>query len=838
MLPKHRLRWILAAATVASLSLGAGSCAWKGSPFLLFRAPRPHQLSLPGSIEVVLQIGMLVDRDTLVVELDGEPIDPDSLQPAEGGPPWPFTDLLTTLVDVPEGSHVLTARAEFRVPRPPVDALVRFDVADLDRPDECEILNDAHCFLPFPSSRFLEEVGDETRTGLRTNYPDTFIRGLEDPPNLPLLAGPYNVYDGYAPTAQVLVHLEGVDPEASGASRLLPGVPQSPPYVGVRTHDLRSLDADSPTVLLDVDTGERVLHWVEVDANPRALADPSRQVLFLRPARSLVPDHRYIVAFRGMRDADGNLLEPELPFRALRDRRHSTIPALEARRDHFEDIFAELRRAGVPRRDLQLVFDFHTRSREQLHERMLFMRDDALGWLAGLAPDDVSYFQDVEIAQQGDCDDPDEQVWRWVRGRFTGPYYMDGDIDVPTQPVFLATDANGMPVRAPDGTGTPLLWDVAVPCSVFRGEQVGHPLLLGHGFLGDGRGMVQGFVEGGVLGDPSDGDVGFIAGATDWRGLSSTGNDALAILFNVIGSPARGHQFNNFRSLPERLMQGMVNTLVLSRMMKSGFFNRLPEFQRTPGDPSTGVFGVDEEMFYFGVSLGGIQGTLYAALNQDAIRHNIDVPAMNFPLLEQRSTQFPLFLALIEALGLSDPMELDVILQLQHEIWVDAEAAGYVRHITGDVEPPLPDTPAKKLLMTVAFMDLQVSNQASEIMARSLGIPNLVGSIQEQLPAIPDADAGAEGLDSALVIYDVGDLDPFDPAYEPFRPPLANRIVEDNKCDPHGLPRLSIPASIEQLRAFLRPGGRIFNFCTGAGGICDAAEPSEQPAEPCDVFAP
>jgi hypothetical protein len=348
--------------------------------------------------------------------------------------------------------------------------------------------------------------------------------------------------------------------------------------------------------------------------------------------------------------------------------------------------------------------------------------------------------------------------------------------------------------------------------------------------------MVSGFVAGAFVGAGGGGDIAFIGGATDWRGLALgiTGPDAISLLLNVIGTPATGHKFNNFRALPERLKQGVVNTLVLSRMMKSGFFNRLSAFQRVPGDPSTGVFTPDAEPLYFGVSLGGIYGTMYAALNQDTIQHNIDVPAMNFALLEQRSTQFPIFLQLIQNLGLSDPMELALVLQVQHEIWVSAEPAAYARNVTGLVDEPLPDTPPKNLLMTVAFLDKQVSNQASEILARSLGIPNLVGSVQEALAGIPDVDAGSAGLDSALVLYDTGYFDIFDPAYDPFLPPLAN-LIPSSKCDPHGLPRLSIPASVEQLGAFLRPGGKIFNFCDGA---CDAGAPNELPAPACDPLAP
>ena len=279
----------------------------------------------------------------------------------------------------------------------------------------------------------------------------------------------------------------------------------------------------------------------------------------------------------------------------------------------------------------------------------------------------------------------------------------------------------------------------------------------------------------------------------------------------------------------------MVNTLVLSKMAKTGFFNRLPEFQRTPGDAATGVFTTPgPEMFYFGVSLGGIYGTMYAALNDDTVRHNVDVPAMNFSLLQQRATPFIPFLDLIEALPFPDPMEFSVSLGIQHELWVSAEPAAYIRHITGTVDEPLPGSIEKNMLVTVAWLDKQVSNQATNIMARSMGIPNLEGSIQAQLVDIPDvnADAGSAnpGLSSAMHIYDVGDFDIFDPAYEEYLPALSNRIVAGN-CDPHGVPRLTIPASTDQLGEFLKPNGLIRNFCDGA---CDAQTFEEQPSTPCN----
>ncbi len=828
-----RRRWLPVLSILALSLLGTESCDQYGlgSPFLFFRAPLFMQVSLAEGVAVDLHVSELVDESTLQVILDGQVLDPAAFAVSEGEGFFHFSSpkkVETLLPALEDGEHWLSAKGtiEFLFFEFDLHAVTRFDTADLERPDECEILVSAQCALPFPSERFLEDATGETATGLRVAFPELVLEGVPGPPLDPT---PMNRLDGFAHTAQIVVHLEGVDLEASDASRLLTGMPQSPPYVGVRTHDDRSLDRGSPTVLLDADTGERILHWVEVDQTPEALADAARQVLFIRPAHALVPNHRYIVALRKMKDASGERIAPEPVFRALRDGHPSTIPALEARRDEMSEIFDTLRAAGVPRHNLQLAFAFSTRSESQLHERMLAMRDESLAWLAGLAPDDVSGFSNIEVEDFGDCSDPDQFTWRRVGGDFDGPNYMTGNIDNPFEVSVLNVDADDMPVM--NGTH-PLAWSVAVPCSVYRGDATGHPLLLGHGFLGDGEGMVKGFAAGGFFDEPA---VGYIAGATDWRGLSRgfTGPDALNIVFNVIGTPSIGNRFNTFETLPHRLKQGMVNTLVLSRMMKSGFFNRLEELQRVPGDPSTGVFTPDEEMFYFGVSLGGIYGTMYAGLNQDTIRHNVVVPAMNFSVMEQRSTQFPVFLDLIAAVGLTDPMDLAVLLGVQHELWVSADPTGYIRNVTGTVDPPLPNTPAKKMLLTVAFLDKQVSNQATEIFARSMGVPNVVGSVQQDLVDIPDVAAdwggGGAGLDSGMQIFDSGFFDIFDPAYDGVVPALAN-LIPSSKCDPHGAP-LSTPAAVDQVAAFLQPGGRVWSFCDGT---CDAQDVQDAPDYECD----
>jgi hypothetical protein len=170
-------------------------------------------------------------------------------------------------------------------------------------------------------------------------------------------------------------------------------------------------------------------------------------------------------------------------------------------------------------------------------------------------------------------------------------------------------------------------------------------------------------------------------------------------------------------------------------------------------------------------------------------------------------------------------------LSILHELWVRGESAGYATHITSD---PLPGTNAKNILMASAFVDQQVSNQATEIAARTLGLPSLIGSLQTNLAEIPDRDGP---LPSALVMYDTGSFDLTNSADAPFIAPLANVQPESNRCDPHGL-QSRIPAALDQLRTFLQPGGQVVNYCNGR---CDAGEPLELPGGkdvPCDPLAP
>ena len=237
-------------------------------------------------------------------------------------------------------------------------------------------------------------------------------------------------------------------------------------------------------------------------------------------------------------------------------------------------------------------------------------------------------------------------------------------------------------------------FSIAIPCSLTEGRDVPiYPLLIGHGLFQTGDELVSLF---GYFDTQADHD--YIAGGTNWRGLSGQ-DDVLYIGGQVIG--LFESKLNNFKALPDRLKQGMVNTLVLTRMMKEGHFNSHPAFQldvEGEEEPVPAFPGPESEMYYFGISLGGINGTWLASLTPDIEKFNVDVPGMNFAMLLQRATPFKQFETLLAPIGLRDPMVTLVGLTLIQELWVEGEPGGYVHRLARQIERG-----RKKVLLTEAW---------------------------------------------------------------------------------------------------------------------------------------
>ncbi len=613
------------------------------------------------------------------------------------------------------------------------------------RDTPCEFLNDAHCLLPYPSAYFLRP-DPATATGLRVNYPRAVMPANTD--GVHIDPTEWNTLDGFSPgPILVATFPQGVDLAASG----------TPPLTDVA----RSVDVASPTVVLDAATGERIPHFAELDVQASA---PATQAFLIRPAVRLRDATRYVVAIRGLKDPAGTPIAPPRPFQILRDRQASPVAAINARRTHFEDVFDILQRAGVGRDDLLLAWDFTTASTQSLTGRALAVRDQGLTANGpGAPPFTVTTVED----------DYSADIFRRVRGRFTVPLFTTRD----KPPTPLNLDADGVPRQ--NGTTT-APFTVIIPRSAVAGRppSPGRALLYGHGLLGSG--------EGEITADHLQhlaNRFNFVVAATDWIGMASEDfTPTLRLTADL----------SNFRVLPDRLQQAMLNFVLLTRLLTAADgFGSHAAFQ------VDGVSLIDRtEAYFYGISQGGIEGGAYMALATETVRGVLGVGAANYSLLLQRSLDFARFEYPLYQHYEGD-LERALLYPLIQQLWDRGEPQAYLPHVVAD---PLPGTPAKKILMQFGLQDSQVSQVGSEIEARSLGIPNLAPTVLP-LFQVPERPAPFDG--SAFVVYDVG----ASPA------PLTNTPPERDNGVHEAVRRLD--AAQRQIDAFLRPDGTIRNFCDG-----------------------
>jgi len=620
-------------------------------------------------------------------------------------------------------------------------------------PDRCDPLDPRHCLLPFPSDFFTRD-DESSDTGLRVNIVrESAIRNVR---GVHVDTTEWNRNDGFSPGAQIVTYVDGIDLAQTGL---------------VSVADIGgSLAEDSPAVLIDTVTGERIPYFSELDSTVSSLANA---VLFIRPAKNLLEGHRHVIALRNLKDAGGQTIPAGDVFRAYRDRLISNVPEVEARREHMERIFAELEDAGVARDDLYLAWDFTVASQRSLSERLLHIRDDGFARLGAAAPAFT-----VETVEEN----PNDELARRVTGTFEVPLYMTGGGAPGTRFNYAGNDL-------PQYTGASYSadFDCIVPKSAVNGEGPpvpARPSLYGHGLLGSEREVGAGNVR------RMANEHNFVFCATKWIGMSEEDvPNAVVILGDI----------STFPTLADRLQQGVLNTLFLGRLMihADGLVSH-PAF--------AGLID-RSELFYDGNSQGGIMGGIATAVSIDWTRAVLGVPAMNYSILLQRSVDWDTYRQIYDP-AYPDEIERGIGLLLIQMLWDRGEANGYAQHMTDD---PLPGTPAHTVLMHIAFGDHQVAPDAANIQARTIGARiHEPAVVPGRLPYAEPYYYGIEPIPSypyggsAIVIWDSGA--PVPPLFN--EPP---RVGED----PHGDPRNDPDARVQKAE-FLRTGGTVIDVCGGA----------------------
>ncbi|MDX2012434.1 MAG: hypothetical protein SFW67_19715 [Myxococcaceae bacterium] len=607
----------------------------------------------------------------------------------------------------------------------------------------CENLNAQHCLLPWPSDRYLVEDGS-TVTGFRLSYEASAMpqnaQGLRISPRV------FSRLDGHSPAARLLTKF--TRPADLVASR-----------APLQADPGRSLERDSPTVLIDLSTGARLAHWVEHD-----LKEPT--LFWLHPAEVLEPNRAYGVAIRGLVDGEGVSLPAEPAFQALRDGFPSGVDDLERRRGAFRELFDALGKAGVRVGALQAAWRFHTASTEAMHGDMLAVRNEGLERLTprGLGCTVTSVEDDFGAATQ-------VTSFRRIRGTYTVPSFMDAA----RPPARLVRDASGRPAFK-ENVEVPFTIIVprAVAAPTGRSVRPARVIVYGHGLMGDGERTIS-----------NDGFRGVaealesILVATDWAGMSVPDSAAVADALN---------DASKFTFVAERLQQGLLNQLALIRSMK-GACASLPELR---------VQGVDlvdpARVFFTGGSQGGIFGATVMRLGPDTDRGVVMVNGAAFPFMIERSIDFAPFLPLFEA-AYPDRTERALALAILQGPWDATDPATWLRAPS--------DWPWPRRLLSISVKnDAQVPNLATDLVTRTARLPVLAGTARVPWGATPAEGSPSDG---ALVV-DMGDR------------PVPEGIIAPSAND-RGHSRVLGAASAQgAIDRFLRPDGVIDVRCTG---VCD-----------------
>ena len=557
----------------------------------------------------------------------------------------------------------------------------------------CDNTNPDHCLLPFPSAAFLTS-DSQSLTGFRVD-----IRGEAIPDSASAPSNEFhmiNSRDGHSPASQIFTTFSSLPDVSNLASQ---------------ENISASVETGHGSVLLNMDTGEIAQHWIEISSRTQ---DGEPTLVHLRSLRGLEHNTQYAVAFRGLMNSDGIQVEPFISFKALRDGILTDSNQIEESRPGYESMFSALSEVGFERSSLQSAWWFHTASTESLTDNLISMRNDASQRLgdAGLGCNVTSV-----VENYGD----DNSTLRRISGTITTPHYLESTYP----PTAMTRDDVGNPKF---NFMNEVIFTLTIPMSSAENSQPAPLVVLGHGFLGDGEGMVSGF-----RGWANQSGVATIG--TDFKGWSSDG-DFDAVTFGLMNVNYLQHQ-------SERLQQSVINHLAMIRTIK-GVCSDLPEFYHN-GTNLVDTSDVD----YMGVSLGGIRGPSMLSLIPEMDRGVLWVAGSSFSFIAERSTQYTQFEGLFSSsLAYESTIDRSILIALMQSMWDTTEPETYLPFREGGLEGELHPY---EILYLVSINDAQVTTLSADRASRTSGIPVLSNSTHH--PEGLDVVEASESS-SAIVYFD------------------------------------------------------------------------------------
>jgi len=578
------------------------------------------------------------------------------------------------------------------------------DILEINGNDFCDLTNQIHCMLPFPSGFFLDE--DESQiTDYRLNItgeaiPDTNSAQSE---NMVIL----DRLDGFSPSTQIFTAFSSI-----------PNISEMADQFNISP----SIEINHSSILMNLDTGEFIHHWIELDARAK---DGEDTLIFVRTLQGLDHDAAYAVAFRNLVDINGEEIQPEDGFLALRDNQTTDSIQIENQREDYEYLFEKLEQSGVPRSNLQSAWWFHTASTKSILKDLFSIRDDAENRLGDVG---IGCTITNVVEDYGE----DNTTLRVIQGTVTTPQYMQ--TEYARSPMVRNEDGDPIFVENRE-----IDFSMMIPKSLAENNTSGPISVFGHGLFGDSDAYVK---NGRTIAN----EYQTVLLATDFKGWSSDGDED-AMTFALM-------DLKEFQYQQERQMQAVINHLAMIRTIAGGQCDE--EYFK-----HNGTILIDYETInYIGISLGGLRGPSLLSIIPELEWGVLWVGGTSFSHQVERSThygseEFPsVFYQLLSSdLSLPSRMDRAICIALLQSIWDSTDGETFLPYRENGFEDLL--KPFDMFYLT-SMMDAQVTTLSADRAVRTGNVPVINGSAYH-----PFGVMAIEGpIDGSAAAYFDGDFPP------------------------------------------------------------------------------
>ncbi len=578
---------------------------------------------------------------------------------------------------------------------------------------ECNPLGGPACLMPWPSSAYLIEDAT-TSSGYRLDLPAEAMPINAD--GFAVDQTIFNFYDGFPVAGTIIaafetgVSADGLPPHTDMAIAMQPG---------------------ASVIVVNMTTGEKLPLFAEPDMNAEV---PEERALLIRPLMRMDSKTRYAVGIRNtVKAADGSDLPVPAGFAKILEGKSINHPLAARVEGGYDEIFASLADAGMPKDELVLAWDFRTASDEFLTQDLLSMRDQALASFEG-----ANYTYELEEQSN---DNPAELL-RVITGTYQTANFL---INPEKDSSVTNRTAGGVPELLDIGTAN---LGAIIPKCVETATLPIPVTIFGHGMFGNAADSL----DFGFLQQLANDECTVVIGG-DWIGLTNRQFAAVAFAMNDI---------NRAIPLTDKLSQAVINFIMLQKMIRGPLLDA-DEFK------VNGVSVLDpDQVGYFGASLGGIMGGVYMSYDPDVTRGALGVPGGPWNLLFERSVFWPPLKITMKG-AYPNPWDYQQNIALFGMLFEKVDPITTAHRIRVD---PLPGTPIKDILVYMALGDALVSNIGSDVLARTLDLPVVGPTVV--LPY--GMAASTEVLTSGYTIYDES----------PERvPPLDNKLEDFEYNDTH-----------------------------------------------------